>query len=719
LDVRRFLWILVIVAFATMLTTLVADRYYKSRRGPDPAAPAVDAAPGGASAAPTKSAPDEPAPKADLASAGPAAKPAPGEPRPGPDAATTGPATETAPVEATSAPAREIPVWDVPLQPVREVYLGSLDQRTKYKFQVQLTSRGAAVKTLKLSEHFVTVQDKRRYEKDPDTYLQAVKENPALEGNYSLLNPVSYQGRVTLPLATRRVYFPNEPAHHRTLNLSDSRWEVGEVTTDADGAQQVDFTAVVKRNGAEYVRLVKTYTVRKGSYSVEVALRAENLSAQEVQVQWTQFAGSGVPREDVQHDQRYVAYGKIIKGEIEVPKLEVSKLKGKETGLGDAKNLGGSVANEPTIWAGLANKFFACLAYVKPAAGAETISAPSEKADYRAGAIRESEDSSTYLPFVELGPYELKADKPHQVKMDVFAGAKDRDLFVNTPLYKKLDYEGALNFGSCFCVVTPIVLGLMRVLEFLGGLLHNYGLAIIVLVAVVRLLLHPLTKKGQVSMMAMQKLQPQMEKLKQQYANDKQKLQSETMKLYKTAGFTPILGCLPMLLQMPIWIALYRGLQSSVALRHAPFLPIWITDLAAPDALITFSHPLMGGYTFPMVGVITSFNLLPILLAVAMFLQQKFSPQAAASAGDQKQATQKQMMYFMTVFFLLIFYNMPSGLNLYIMTSTFAGVAEQYFIRKHIRERQAAEAAAETKVSMPGKRFRGQKPKKPKPPFKM
>jgi len=84
----------------------------------------------------------------------------------------------------------------------------------------------------------------------------------------------------------------------------------------------------------------------------------------------------------------------------------------------------------------------------------------------------------------------------------------------------------------------------------------------------------------------------------------------------------------------------------------------------------------------------------------------------------QQEKTQKQMMYFMTGFFLLIFYNAPSGLTLYIMASTFAGVAEQYYIRKHIRERDAAEAAVETRVSMPGGRFRGQKPKKPKGPFR-
>ena len=701
MDARRFLWILVIVALATMLTMLVVQKTFKAPQAERAAETAGENTPAIQ-------------PPAATAPATTRTQPAPERPQPAPATTqdVTAPATSTAP----AGPAPAIPAWSLPLLPVKEVLLGSLDQRTGYKFQVQLTTKGAAVKTLKLSEHFTTVEDKRRWKKDPDTYEQAVKEDPNLHGNYSLLNPVSFEGAEHLPMATRRVSFPDEPVPAQVLDLSDSRWEVGEVTTDDDGTQRVDFTALIRRNGAEHVRLIKTYTLRKGSHSVEVGLRAENLSGGKLNLRLTQFTATGVPREDVQSDQRYVAYGKIIDTKIQVPKVLLAKTKNQKPGLAGAQDLGRSDAPQPAIWAGVANKFFASLTYVKPEQAGE-IAAPSAEADYQAAVIPETVQSRTFLTFVGLGPYELAAGGSHQVEMDVFAGAMDRAMFTQTPLYKELDYEASLNFGECWCVVTPIVLGLMWLLETLGGLLHNYGLAIIVLVAAVRLVLHPLTKKGQVSMMAMQKLQPEMEKLKQQYANDKQKLQAETMKLYKSAGFTPMLGCLPMVLQMPIWFALWRGLQATVALRHEAFLPVWITDLAAPDALIKFA-PLMGGYSFPMVGQITSFNLLPILLGVAMFFQQKFSPQAAA-ATSEKQATQKQMMYFMTVFFLLIFYNMPSGLNLYIMTSTFAGVAEQYFIRKHIRERQAAEAAVETKVSIPGKHFRGQKPKKPKPPFKV
>ena len=117
----------------------------------------------------------------------------------------------------------------------------------------------------------------------------------------------------------------------------------------------------------------------------------------------------------------------------------------------------------------------------------------------------------------------------------------------------------------------------------------------------IRIAMHPITKKSQVSMSKMSKLGPQVEELKKKYANNKAELQKQTMQLYKQQGASPIMGFLPMLVQMPIWIALYSAIQASVSLRGAPFLPFWITDLSAPDALIPFrtiTLPIFGRYQF-------------------------------------------------------------------------------------------------------------------------
>lgn len=190
----------------------------------------------------------------------------------------------------------------------------------------------------------------------------------------------------------------------------------------------------------------------------------------------------------------------------------------------------------------------------------------------------------------------------------------------------------------------------------------NYGIAIIILTAIVRLVLHPLSKKSQTSMQKMQKLQPQVAELRDKYKADKRRLQEETMKLYKTFGVNPMGGCLPIVLQIPVFIGLWRALQESIELRQAPFA-LWIQDLSQPDALF---------------GAV---NILPIASCVIMFIQQRMAPKA----GDpQQQQTQKIMGYFMPVFLGWILYSLPSGLGLYFIASTLVGIGEQKVIKMHL-----------------------------------
>ena len=209
-------------------------------------------------------------------------------------------------------------------------------------------------------------------------------------------------------------------------------------------------------------------------------------------------------------------------------------------------------------------------------------------------------------------------------------------------------------------------------------------------------------------------LKPQMDKIRETYANDKARMNTELMKLNKEHGnpmTEGLMGCLPMLLQMPIWVALYSALSTSVALRHAAFLPFWITDLAAPDRLIVLPT------AWPLIG--NDINLLPLLLTVAMFFQQKYmSPPPTAAMSPEQQQQQKMMRIMMPLMMLFIFYRLPSGLNLYIMASSTIGVLEQMRIRKHIKEKEAlADAAAGGEIVVDAGNMRGKKPKKPKGPF--
>ncbi len=146
-------------------------------------------------------------------------------------------------------------------------------------------------------------------------------------------------------------------------------------------------------------------------------------------------------------------------------------------------------------------------------------------------------------------------------------------------------------------------------------------------------------------MKAMGTLQPKLKALKEKHAKDPQKLNKATMALYKEEGVNPMGGCLPMLIQMPLLFALFQVFRSTIELRGEPFM-LWVTDLSAPDTLLE-----IGG--FPI-------NILPLLMAVSMFIQQKMNPTSMGAGAGQ----QKSMMYFMNIFFIFIFYRLPSGLNL-------------------------------------------------------
>ena len=216
---------------------------------------------------------------------------------------------------------------------------------------------------------------------------------------------------------------------------------------------------------------------------------------------------------------------------------------------------------------------------------------------------------------------------------------------------------------------------LLATLNGFYRIIPNYGVAIILLTLVVRVAMFPLTLKSMKSMKRMQMLAPEVEALKAKYKDDPQELQRKTMELYKERGANPLGGCLPMILQMPVFIALYRMLWCSYELRGAPFTLIrigeyaWIRDLSQPDQLLALPfmrHVPFLGATFDYI------NLLPILMALSMVISQKMTPTSSAMPNDQ----QRILMNIMPVFFAFICYKMAAGLNLYIFTSTVLGIIQ-------------------------------------------
>jgi YidC/Oxa1 family membrane protein insertase len=222
----------------------------------------------------------------------------------------------------------------------------------------------------------------------------------------------------------------------------------------------------------------------------------------------------------------------------------------------------------------------------------------------------------------------------------------------------------AINFGMFDFIAKPCV----WIMNFLYSIIPNYGIAIIVLTLMTKILLWPLGSKSYKSMAEMKKIQPLMTEIREKYKNDKKKMNEEVMALYKTYKVNPMGGCLPMIVQIPVFFALYRMLYESIELRHAPFF-LWINDLSAPDRLfnLDISIPLMQ----PPYGI----PVLTIIMGGTMFLQQKMSP----PMGDPAQA---KMMMLMPIIFTFIFINFSSGLVLYWLVNNVLSIAQQYYITK-------------------------------------
>ncbi|RQV96922.1 MAG: membrane protein insertase YidC [Calditrichaeota bacterium] len=204
---------------------------------------------------------------------------------------------------------------------------------------------------------------------------------------------------------------------------------------------------------------------------------------------------------------------------------------------------------------------------------------------------------------------------------------------------------------------------ILYIMIFLNKFIPNYGIVIIVFSILIKVVLYPLTKKSYTSMREMQKVQPLMAEIKEKYKGDPQRMNKETMKLYKEHGVNPMGGCLPMLLQMPLLLGLFIVFRSTIQLRGASFIPGWIDDLSRTEALfnLPFSIPFYGD----------EFNLLPVLMGLTMIFQSKMTMQ------DPKQ---KAMVYLMPIMMLFIFNRFPSGLNLYYTLFNLWTIIQQKYL---------------------------------------
>jgi YidC/Oxa1 family membrane protein insertase len=262
-------------------------------------------------------------------------------------------------------------------------------------------------------------------------------------------------------------------------------------------------------------------------------------------------------------------------------------------------------------------------------------------------------------------------------KFRVFAGPLSSNVLEANDAVFKEDYKGMQSFHGWFSFISePFAKFLFFLMKIFYAAIHSWGGSIILLTIALRLMMYPLNAWSIRSTMKMQKLSPKLTALQERSKKDPDRLKKEMMSFYKEHGFNPLGGCFPLLIQMPFLIGMFDLLKSSFELRGVSFIPGWINNLTAPDVIFTWKTPIW------IIG--NSFHLLPILLGFVMYFQMRFSstiPKNPKLMTDQ-QKQQRMMNNIMTLVFTLMFYNFPSGLNIYWLSSMLLAILQQWWMTK-------------------------------------
>ncbi len=402
---------------------------------------------------------------------------------------------------------------------------------------------------------------------------------------------------------------------------------------EADAAQvafQGNNGNLVMKGRGNGLEIERNYSFSKDSYTIELAVRVKNVSSGVLQGA-AALHQSNQPFRESGPGSQFLFVGPAYYMNESLVEMD-----------SDDYEAGPLTTNGKMNWAGYMGTYF--------------ISAILPQNESARSMTVESfgEDGVKMQMNSDLDTLQPGEEKVYSYKL--FIGPKKLDIMksVGSNLGK------ALNFGWFDVIAQPT----LYLLNFFYGIVKNYGIAIILVTIIFKAVFWPITQKGLKSMKNMQKLQPKMAKLKEKYKGDPAKMNQEVMNLYKTYKVNPLGGCLPMVLQIPVFFALYKVLLMCIELRHAPFM-LWISDLSAPDRLpIGVDIPYLGG-----IPVLT------LLMGGSMFLQQKMTPTTA-------DPTQAKIMMFLPVLFTFMFVNFASGLVLYWFVNNLLAIFQQYMINR-------------------------------------
>jgi YidC/Oxa1 family membrane protein insertase len=462
------------------------------------------------------------------------------------------------------------------------------------------------------------------------------------------------------------IFSGNAPGHAFTVAFGD--WNAVPVTSRFDvrrtGEYSVEFSRVFSLGGAgQAFTLKKAYTFVPNEYLFQLDVTLDGGPGTPP----LNFGGTAYtlgfgpqigPRfEKLDEQQNYRRYYTYTNG----------KMRQEKVGVNEAKEI-----NARFSWAALAGKYFTFIAV--PDATSYTAVFAQKQND---GGLTQS--SRFYLERPAL-----QASRTTDVYR-FYLGPKTPDalsIYDNTRnVYKYTDLQiSKLGATSGFLsILNPVEWVLKQLLTFFNSLVHNYGVAIILVTLVVKLLLFPLTKKSSEGTLRMQMIAPKVKELQEKYKSNPQKLQIEMANFYKKEGYNPLSGCLPMLLQLPIFFAMYNLFNNHFDLRGAMFINGWIPDLSLPETIWNFAPT-----TIPFLG--SDIRLLPFIYVASQLVYGKVT-QTPDTANNKQM---KIMLYVMPIMFFFILYNVPSGLLVYWIMSNVLTMVQQLAINKYMKQRKAA-----------------------------
>lgn len=473
-------------------------------------------------------------------------------------------------------------------------------------------------------------------------------------------------------------------------------WNVTE--TKQDGAESAEFSvemsaAEMEAVGGQPVRLNRSYTLRPGSYAIEMDIQIDNLHDEPQQLAYRLEGVNGVTLEGWWYSNkispnnlggaaaRDVVYKTAADGHELISGFTLLK-KARNTPKDPAQTIfapDGSEAQRQLHYVGVDAQYFT-VAYLPPEDGSSMTSYRRASAGVVAdpSAIESSKERAVNTSFsLESEAAEVPANGSLRQEMRIFAGPKQPELLAQYGL-------GDCIYYGWFAPAARLLANLLHLLSGVG----NYAVAIVLLTVIVRGAMFPLSRKAAINAQRMQELAPEMKKIAEKYKDDMEGRMRAQRELQQRVGFNPMAGCLPMFLQLPIFIGLYRALSVDIELRQAAVSPSlqWGSNLAGPDMLYYWGDWLweyLSGRGTGWLG--PYFNILPVIVVGLFLIQQKlFMPPAT----DEQQAMTQKVMNVMTLMMGLFFFRVPAGLCIYFITSSLWGICERVLVKKTLPQQK-------------------------------